>query len=321
MKKLFLTLLLIGILLVSCADSPPVTPNIPIPDVDHSIVAVESVDPGFDLPEPPTFQENEALPVDLDIPGGYVRVHFLDVGQGDSIFIELPDGRCMLIDGSVRGMGERIVDYIEALGYFYLDYLVITHPHSDHVGGLIWVLNVMPVGCIYMTTRFSSTNLYQTLIAMIVGTDCELRLAELGDIVCEGRGFQVEVIAPHDQGLSNMNDTSIVLHFVFGQTSIVFMGDAEAGSEALLSGNLKADLIKVGHHGSRTSSTPYLISKTAPRYAVISCGAGNPYGHPVAEVVKRWQDEGAAIYRTDLHGHIVFETDGVECRLKTQKKS
>ena len=95
--------------------------------------------------------------------------------------------------------------------------------------------------------------------------------------------------------------------------------DAEAESEALLTGNLKADVVKVGHHGSRTSSSEYLVSKTEPRYAVISCGKNNPYGHPVPWVVERWQDDGAAVYRTDLHGNIVVETDGVECDLTTQK--
>jgi competence protein ComEC len=267
----------------------------------------------------PEKEKEDLIYSDLETPDGIVRIHFLDVGQGDSAFVELPDGRCMLIDGSLRGMGEKIVPYIEKLGYYFLDFVVITHPHGDHIGGLIWVFNVMPVGCVYMTTAFHSTQVYQTLMIQLFEQESTILFIGAGDTLVETEQYAIKALAPYDANDFNLNNTSIVLHLVFGQNAFMLMGDAEAESEDLILENIQANVVKVGHHGSLTSSTDRLVSKINPQYAIISCGAKNPYGHPISWVVDRWKEVGANVYRTDLHGNIVVESDGLDCTVTTQK--
>lgn len=252
---------------------------------------------------------------DLAVPadGKTLTVSFLDVGQGDSIFIELPDGDTMLIDASEADQAEGIIDYIQDRGHDTLDYVVATHPHADHIGGMATVLKAFTVGEIWMPDADSDTQTYERLLETVEEKKIPLKVAAAGKSILSTDSLSIDIIAPCSAEYDDLNDYSAVISLTYGKTRFIFTGDAEAHSEEeiLESGvSLSADVLKIGHHGSSTSSSEAFVKAVDPKWGIISCGEGNSYGHPHKETLDLAEKLGIELLRTDLLGTIVMTSDG-----------
>ena len=250
-----------------------------------------------------------------------VRVHFLDVGQGDSIFIELTDGKSMLIDASTAEYCEGIADYIKDNGYSKIDYLVATHPHADHIGGMQDVVEQLEIGEIYMPKASSTTKTYKNLLKAIKAKGNKINTAKAGNTIYSDSSLGIDILAPNSDSYEEINDYSVVIKLVYGSKSFLFTGDAEKLSENEITADVSADVLKVGHHGSSTSSSDKFIKRVNPEYAVISCGEGNSYGHPHKETIKTLNKYDVEIFRTDTMGTIIAQTDGESLEITDKNKS
>ena len=250
-----------------------------------------------------------------------VRVHFLDVGQGDSIFIELTDVKSMLIDASTAEYGEGIADYIKDNGYSKIDYLVATHPHADHIGGMQDVVEQLEIGEIYMPKASSTTKTYKNLLKAIKAKGNKINTAKAGNTIYSDSSLGIDILAPNSDSYEEINDYSVVIKLVYGSKSFLFTGDAEKLSENEITADVSANVLKVGHHGSSTSSSDKFIKRVNPEYAVISCGEGNSYGHPHKETIKTLNKYDIEIFRTDTMGTIIAQTDGESLEITDKNKS
>ena len=241
---------------------------------------------------------------------GELKVHFIDVAQGDSAFIELPDGKCMLIDAGEREYAGRVISLIDCLGYTKIDYLIATHPHSDHIGGMQRVVENFDIGEIYMPEAISDTKTFISLLEAIDAKGLSVNVAKTGVVIPLANGAVAKFVAP-SVIVDDLNNCSAVLHLGFGSRSILFMGDAEINEEDTITDNIDCDVLKVGHHGSSTSSGENFLYMAKPEIAVISCGEGNEYGHPHDVALMRLKYAGVKeFYRTDLSGTVTVITDG-----------
>lgn len=248
---------------------------------------------------------------------GEISVHFLDVGQGDCEFVQLPNGETILIDGGESVMGDRVVENISAMGYDEITYLVATHPHSDHIGGLCAVLDAFEVQNVYMPDASSESDYYGIFLQTVYDENCKVLRAKSGVSIIDSEDLSVYFIAPVSFSYSEENNFSAVLRIEYGENSFMFMGDAEKLVENELSGDVSADVIKVGHHGSSTSSSENFVNRVDADFAVIECGE-NSYGQPNGEVVERWESSGAEVYRTDEYGNITFVGNGETLEVITE---
>lgn len=243
-----------------------------------------------------------------------LSVHYLDVGQGDSEFIELPNGECMLIDAAESGYSYQIISTIEDLGYSEINYLVATHPHSDHIGGMADVVNSFDIGEIYMPNAVTDTATYENLLTVISDKNYSINTAKAGEVIYSDSECEIEILAPVSEEYSNLNNYSVVVKITYGVNSFLFTGDAEVLVEEELIGNssskLDCDVLKVSHHGSNSSSSDEFIKAVSPEYAVISVGAGNSYGHPHEEILQKLVGIGAEVFRTDSDGTVTITCDG-----------
>ena len=241
-----------------------------------------------------------------------LKVHYIDVGQGDSSFVELPNGETILIDAGIPSQGNVVTNYIKNLGYTDIDYVVATHPHNDHIGGLPTVLESFNVGKFYMPNKEHTSDIFMKMLTAVQVNGCKAVYAKSGLSVVDEGNLKVNFVAPVSSGYSDLNNYSAVLRISFGKSSFLFTGDAESvvESELIASGQtLKADVLKVGHHGSGYSSTSAFLKKVNPKYAIISVGK-NSYGHPNVDAMTRIATAGAEVYRTDEVGTIIVTTDG-----------
>ncbi|WP_332449366.1 MBL fold metallo-hydrolase [Methanoculleus sp.] len=246
-----------------------------------------------------------------DLSGDLV-VHFLDVGQGDSILLQFHD-KTMLIDASERGMADRIIAYLDDQNVERLDVVVATHAHSDHIGGLAAVISAYPVGEFVDAAQPHSTATYENLLALIEERGIPYTAAERGQTIALDPDLEILVLNPAAEPIGEINQDSVVLKVTYNEISYLFMGDAEKPAEESMMGaglDLDADVLKVGHHASRYGSSAEFLSAVSPAISVISVGANNDYGHPHEETVERLEATGSRIYRTDLDGNVVIATDG-----------
>ena len=239
-----------------------------------------------------------------------MRVHYIDVGQGDSIFIELPNEETMLIDAAENDQADKISSYIKRYGYNEITYLIGTHPHSDHIGGMSSIVENFDIKNIYMPKAVSVSKTYENLLNTISNKNLKIKTAKTGVNIINTQELNISFIAPNKDEYDELNNYSAIVRIKYKDRVFLFMGDAEKESESELAGDLKADVIKVGHHGSDTSSSLAFAKKVKPEYAIISVGIDNKYNHPVKTILNRWELLGAKIYRTDLNGDIIITTNG-----------
>ena len=238
-----------------------------------------------------------------------IKVHFIDVGQGDSIFIELPNKKTMLIDAGESSKGKIVSNYISNLGYHKIDYIVGTHPHTDHIGGLAQIINTFDIGNIYMPNAISTSKTYENLLNTILQKGLKITTAKVGINIISEDDLNIDVIAPNKE-YNSLNNLSAVIKITYKNKKFLFMGDAETESENDIISDVSADVIKIGHHGSNTSSGQSFINKVNPEYAIIMVGNNNQYNHPYQIIIDRWTEIGAKIYRTDINGNIIISSDG-----------
>lgn len=238
------------------------------------------------------------------------RVLFIDVGQADAALV-FCDGETMLIDGGNVGDSDRIYTVLQKQNVSHLDYVICTHAHEDHVGGLSTALTACTVGAVYSPVTEYDSKAFGNFIRKAEEQSLEIITPDVGDKIYLG-GAEVEFLAC-DPWAEDTNNTSIVLKISYGETSFLFTGDAEVEVEQTMleAGlDLSATVLKVGHHGSSTSTSYRFLYEVMPKYAVISVGKDNSYGHPHEEVLSRLHDAEVTVYRTDELGDIECTSDG-----------
>lgn len=243
---------------------------------------------------------------------GILTVSVLDVGQGDAIYIALPNGESMLIDAGERSRGDDVVQYVKARGDQTIEYLVGTHPHADHIGGMEQVLDNLDIGAVFLPNAETDTRTFEDFLLALSQKGLKIRTAKAGVTILNDEGLNIQVVAPQDKVYGDLNNYSAVIRLTYRNTVFLFMGDAEALSEKEITADVDADVLKVGHHGSSSSTSQAFLNRVSPRYAVISVGAGNSYGHPSQTVLDRLTAAGVTVYRTDLDGTVVFTSDGTQ---------
>ncbi len=247
---------------------------------------------------------------------GELEVHVIDIGQGDSILVRWNGGN-MLIDAGPNSGEDALRAHLDACGVKKLDYLVCTHPHEDHIGGADMVVKNYEIGKILMPVTSVSTATVNRLLDAIEEKDVPVEAPAPGDVYTLG-DVSFEILGPDPSVEDDANNSSIVLRLRFGDTYFMFTGDAEKESEAKIlesfpESDLKSDFLKVGHHGSSTSTSEAFLAAVSPEYAAISCEKGNSYGHPHREtiaVLKKYGITGDRLLRTDISGTIVVVSDG-----------
>ena len=245
--------------------------------------------------------------------------HFIDVGQGDANFIELPNKKNILIDAGEIEYGTDVTNYIKQLGYDKIDYVIGTHPHTDHIGGLIDVINNFKVDNIYMPKISSNTSTYLNLLKTIKNNNLTITTAKEGLIVVDEDNLKVTILSPTKDYYDNLNDYSIILKIEYNDIALLYMGDASKEVEKDLLYLNDIDVIKIGHHGSKTSSSRDFVNKLSPKYGIIEVGSNNKYNLPNNEIIKRWECVGTKLYRTDINGNIILKTDGKNITIKGEK--
>lgn len=240
-----------------------------------------------------------------------LKVHFIDVGQADSILIE-NKGNTMLIDAGNNGDADLVIDYLRKNGIKRLDHVIGTHPHEDHIGGLDGVIDSFDIGKVYMPKVSHTTKTFKDVINSIKAKKLKITTPMVGSKLSIGEAEAV-ILAPNNREYNELNNYSIVIKVKYGDTSYLFTGDAEDDSEKemLKKGlDLSANVLKAGHHGSHSSTSGEFLKAVNPKYAVIMCEKNNDYGHPHKEIMDKFKGRNIPVYRTDESGTIVSISDG-----------
>lgn len=287
-KVILLLIILVSMLLVSCTNesSKPV--------LGGNIAADEG-----------TASSNEKT-------SGTLQVHYIDVGQADSILI-LQGTHAMLIDAGNNDDYDLVYKYLDKQGIKNLEYVVGTHPHEDHIGGLDYIINNFNIGKIFLPKNAKSNTKTYTDVLKAISNKGLKAISPIPDTSFKLGEAACTILAPNSGSYDNLNNYSVVVKIEFGDTSFLFEGDAEALSEMEMVNkgyNLKADVLKVGHHGSSSSTCAKFLAKVQPKYAVISVGKDNSYGHPQKGTMDRLKNSKVKVFRTDECGTIVALSDG-----------
>ena len=247
-----------------------------------------------------------------------LQVHFIDVGQGDSILIDFGQNE-MLIDGGEKSPG--VTNYINSYIEGPLEVIVATHPHADHIGGLIEVLDDFSVKEIWLNGDSSTSKTYKEFMVAVNLEGANIYRAKEGGLISLGN-LNFTILNPPSSLFNDANNNSIVLRLKYGDTAFLFAGDAEQGAEAamLTTGDeLQADILKAGHHCSKTSSSGAFLSAVKPKEAICMVGKNNRYGHPHQETLTNLKEIGTNVYRTDINGTVTASTDGKSYKIKVSK--
>jgi len=271
-----------------------------------------------------TLQNDNTTTVRPDIPTvtGELKVHFIDVGQADCILVQQGTSN-MLIDAGNNADAQTIKSYLDSQGITTLDAIIGTHVHEDHIGSMDTVINSFPVGKVIFPKQTSTTNTFKDFVTAVKNKGLQLTAPTVGDTFNIGEAT-VTILAPNGTGYEDANDYSIVVKVTYGNTSFLLTGDAEAVSESQMVSkglDLSATVLKVGHHGSRTSTGDSFLNKVNPKFAVVSVGKENSYGHPTQEVMDRLQTRGIPVYRTDENGTVVATSNGTDVTFNTSPGS
>lgn len=263
--------------------------------------------------------------------GKDMKVHFLDVGQADCIIIQLPNDQTMVIDAGNNGDGKLVVQYLQDLGISSIDYLIGTHPHEDHIGGMDKLIRAFTVKAFYMP-RVSekltpTTATYNDVLTAAENKNLKIKSAKAGITLLEDAsiGLKAEMLSPNASlDYSDLNNYSAVIRLTYGSRSFLFTGDAEEEAERIMmsgTAELSADVLKMGHHGSSSSSSNAFLDAVAPEYAIISCETGNDYGHPHRETLQKLKKHSIKVFRTDRQQTIIATCDGTDISFVTGQQS
>ncbi|MFJ5717500.1 ComEC/Rec2 family competence protein [Neobacillus sp. NPDC093127] len=243
---------------------------------------------------------------------GKMQVYYLDVGQGDSIYIKTPNGDDILIDGGNNDRGDDVVAYLKKYHVDDLEVMIATHPDADHIGGLDTVLQNFDVKSVYMPKVTHTTKTFEDFVLAVKNEGLKLKEAKAG-VSLELAGVDAEFVGPVTSYGEDLNSSSAVLKMTNGNNTFLFTGDAtvKAEQDMIASGtDLQADVLKLGHHGANTSTSEAFLTKVQPKYAIVSAGKNNQYGHPTAETLQKMQAHNIQVFRTDEQGTIIATSDG-----------
>lgn len=248
---------------------------------------------------------------------GSLSVHFIDVGQGDCIYINQGEYN-MLIDAGNNEDGEKLVSYLKSLNVNGFDYVIGTHPHEDHIGGMDDIINNFEIENYYMPDKLSTTKTFEDVLDALDAKGLSYNVPKIDDEFKLGDATFKVIYSGDDT--NDINDSSIVLKMTYGDNSFLFTGDATSNvEEIILNKDIKSDVLKVAHHGSSYSSTTEFLDKVNPKYAVISVGKNNSYNHPASITLQKLSNRDIKVYRTDLDGTIIFTSDGTNLSVQTNK--
>lgn len=271
------------------------------------------------------FLHQEETDYSSRVDAGDIVVYFVDVWQGDCAVIQTKVGNIIIDAGLYRADNytvDDLISYIDSLEIKDFAYAVFTHPHSDHIGGAATVISKYDIGTVVIPDAVNTSTSFEKMLAAIEDTGCEVIEGKAGVSFTLG-DVSIDLLAPVSNNYESLNNTSVVTKVTYGEVSFLFTGDAEELSELEMLErdylSLDSTVLKVGHHGSYTSSCMEFIKAVSPEVAVFSCGHNNEYGHPHREVVNRINSIGATVYRTDKQGSIVIKTDGKEYSVYTEK--
>lgn len=237
-----------------------------------------------------------------------LKIFYLDVGQADAILIQNQDDT-MLIDAGNNDDGPLLVNYFDSLGILNFKYLIGTHPHEDHIGGLDDIINHYDIGTIMLPDAITTTKTFEEVLDAIDAKNMTYTVPTINETFSLGDATITVIYTGTDT--TDLNNTSIVLKLEFGTTSFLFTGDATSTTEnKILNKDIKADVLKVGHHGSKYSSTDEFLDHVQPKYAIISVGKNNNYGHPADNTIQKLNSRNIKILRTDELGTILLTSDG-----------
>lgn len=258
----------------------------------------------------------------INVSSNLLTVSFLDVGQADCTLIE-NNGKYMLIDAGNNADGSLLVNYFKSQNITSFEYVVATHAHEDHIGGMDDIINNFKVKNFYMPDVVTTTKTFEDLLTALENAKVAFKTPKIGTTLYldDSTSLKPEITFLYsDSSSEELNDTSIALRVKYGTTSFLFMGDASSKVESkLLSENIKSDCLKVGHHGSKTSSSTKFLEAVDPQYAIISSGKDNSYSHPHKETLKRLNNKNIKIYRTDESGTIIATSNGTLINFETRK--
>ncbi|TNF55196.1 MBL fold metallo-hydrolase [bacterium] len=252
---------------------------------------------------------------------GEITLHFIDVGQGDSIFISLPEGENLLIDTGSPSGGPELSRYLTSLGIKKINHLILTHPDDDHIGGIFNVISTVEVDHFYDNgfSNFRST-IYPDYVRLIRQDLSKYRILQAGEALLF-KNITIQVLSPLLPPTGNSNNDSIVLRIMYGDIKILLTGDlGHIGERRLIDTGteLGGQILKVGHHGERDACSQDFLEHVRPEVAIISVGSGNIYARPHPEIVSRLEKSGSKVYRTDQDGSIIIRTDGQKYSVKTE---
>lgn len=251
--------------------------------------------------------------------GSFLQIHYIDVGQADAALV-LCDGEAMLIDGGNKADSSLLYTYLKDRSIEHLNYVVGTHAHEDHIGGLAGALHYAAADTVLCPVTDYDSEAFRDFRKTVEGQELSITVPKAGDTF--SLGAAAVTILHCDSTNENLNNTGIVLRVDYGETSFLFTGDAERETEEVIldSGlDVRSTVLKVGHHGSDTSTSYRFLYEVQPKYAVISVGADNSYGHPHESVTSRLRDADVTVYRTDEMGDIICTSDGKSVTFETEK--
>lgn len=249
-----------------------------------------------------------------------IKIHYIDVGQGDSELIQI-DGKNILIDAGTSD--NKAYNYLKSLGVTTLDYVIATHPHEDHIGAMDNIINDLNVGVFYSPKVTATTKTYENMINALKSKSLKLTVPKVGDQLTIGNA-SLTFLAPNSETYEDLNNYSIVVKLKYGNNSFLFDGDAEDVSEGEILAkqlDIQADVLKIGHHGSNSSTSADFLSKVNPKYAVIEVGKENDYGHPTQGTMDKLKAANIQVYRTDENGTIIATSNGTDITFSTQPGS